>query len=167
MPTTTTDPVLPPARMRQLPRDSQGRVTPWWAATLTDGSRSLEQWDPAKRLAGLRWRHCWMCGARRGRHSTYVVSPPAAVKMIVDTPGSHRDCSLYVAQAYPQPGVWMLWTSHRDRTVTYFDRPQVNIGTPVSVTWIVDGRPTDAVDLDLPAGSDAASLLTLYGDMSD
>jgi hypothetical protein len=125
--------------------------------------------DHAFLIRCLRSSLCWTCGERLSGHRTYVAGPMCGVNRTSAEPPSHRDCAIYAAKACPflsrpkarrrdaglpeaakvpagvgiarNPGVAMLWTTKGTKT-----KPDgrgnllFDIGDPVEVLWIAEGR---------------------------
>lgn len=90
-----------PPRIARLPRNTAGYPTPWFVATLGDGTRDFRIADQRRFGEALRHHRCWICGEPTGRYVAFVIGPMCAVNRISAEPPSHRECAVYAAQVCP------------------------------------------------------------------
>jgi hypothetical protein len=171
--TTTTEDLIP-YRMAGLPRDKHHRIVPWFVAWI-DGQPDFRVIRPGGIHTALRDQTCWLCGQRLGRNVAFLIGPMCAVNRVTAEPGSHLDCALYAAKVCPflttpgmrrresgvedavvpagvsirrNPGVALVWVS---RTWSTFPDGGggrlINVGDPVSATWLAEGRPATRTEV--------------------
>lgn len=90
-----------PAAMRGLPRNAQGYPTPWFVATLDDGTRDFRVADAEKRRTARRLNLCWVCGKQNGSFKAFVIGPMCALNRVSAEPPSHLACATYSARCCP------------------------------------------------------------------
>jgi hypothetical protein len=158
-----------PTRMRQLPISSTGYPTPWFVATLADGTRDFRVVDHNKIVQAIKRRLCWCCGQPLGKHLAFVIGPMCAVNRVTAEPPAHRDCALYSVRACPflskprmrrndvdlpegatqppghaiarNPGAMVLWMTDNYRPF----RPPgggvlIELGEPIELQFYREGR---------------------------
>lgn len=89
-----------PDRMKSLPVDERGYVVPWFVAW-EDGKPEFRAMDGAKWREAVRFRKCWVCGERLGRHMTFVAGPMCGINRTSSEPPSHLECAQWSARNCP------------------------------------------------------------------
>jgi len=162
---TTT--VMPP-HIAALDRDHHGRPIPWFVHRDDAG---VPDFRVARRDAladAILQSRCWVCGAHRGVHGSFVIGPMCAVNRISAEPPAHEDCAIYSARACPflstpsmgrretglpedrtapagtmelrNPGVTLVWTSKTWEPFKIDSGVLFDIGDPDTTRWFAHGR---------------------------
>lgn len=94
---------LPPLPdfMKGLPIDPRGYPTPWFVATLPDGTRDFRLADGMKRMQAVQMKRCWICGGVLGAHLAFVMGPANVITRSTSEPASHRSCADFAVAACP------------------------------------------------------------------
>jgi hypothetical protein len=166
----------PPLRIGKLPRDKRGYPVPWFVAMI-DGEPEFRAMDPEKFQTAIRFRKCWICGEGLGTYQVFVLGPMCGISRTTAEPPSHRECALWAARNCPflarphavrrqddlsrslrqyvaglpldrNPGVVLLWITRRYQVFNDGrGRPLIEIGAPVEVHWIYEGRPATRAEV--------------------
>jgi hypothetical protein len=172
-----------PDRMKRLPV-RRGYPVPWFVEWV-DADRNpmlIGEGEPAFHImSGVRFSraltesHCWVCGGRLGRYSTFVVGPMCVVNRTSAEPPSHLDCAEWSARNCPflarphakrravtepvrevagimierNPGVTAVWTTRRPSVFNDGKGGLLfDIGEPEHVSWWAEGRPATRAEVD-------------------
>ena len=161
--------------MRSLPLDRHGRPIPWFVATLDDGTRDPRIADSDRWADAVRFRLCWVCGQKLGRHLAFVIGPMCAVNRVSSEPPSHRDCAIYSARACPflatptmrrrtsnlpehresaggvalarNPGVALVWVTTGYHVERVDGGHLVFFDDPTETQWYCEGRPATRAEV--------------------
>jgi hypothetical protein len=179
-------PPLPP-RLRHLPLDGRGYPVPYFV-TWVNGSPDHRIADARKILDAIRFRWCWICGQRLGRHVTYAIGPMCAINRISSESPAHAECAEYSARACPfltrphahrreagkpegvtdpagvmirrNPGVVLLWSTREPlRPVKAPNGLLFQIGEPEALQIYAEGRPATQEEVAAAFESGVALLL--------
>lgn len=157
-----------PGRIRNL-RVSRGYPVPWFVQWLGH-EPEFRLMDPAKLVAAVHERRCWVCGETLGRYLSFLIGPMCGVNRVSSEPPSHRECAVWSAKNCPflsrphatrredtltqaaekgvagvmikrNPGVAMVWTTKKYRVFPDDKgKPLFDIGEPETVEWYSEGR---------------------------
>ena len=145
-------------------------------AKIIDGKPDIRVIDPAKVVASIKEKRCWLCGKPLGVHLAFVIMPISAVTRSTGEPPSHLDCALYAMRACPfltrpfmrrrhagmpegigapghvqmsNPGASVLWVT---RSYRPFPGPNggilISVGPPDRVDWWAEGRLATRAEVD-------------------
>jgi hypothetical protein len=89
-----------PDRIKRLPLTATGYPVPWFAAWI-DNVPDLRCVRPNGIKIAYERKICWVCGEPLGRNFAMTLGPMCAVNRTISEPPSHRECSIYSAQACP------------------------------------------------------------------
>jgi len=155
-----------PERIKRLPMDARGFPVPWFVVWY-DGKPDFRVTDADKKQLAVTARLCWVCGEPMGPDLCFVATPICAIYRDAPEPPCHRECGIFAAQACPfltkprmrrwesgmpeesvpavgdvdmSPGAAMLWITRSYRTREVDDDIVFEMGEPVEVLWIVEGR---------------------------
>lgn len=159
-----------PKKMRHLPLDHRGFPTPWFVATLEDGTRDFRIASTAKRVEAVKKKLCWVCGDRLGRFKSFVIGPMCAVSRTTSEPPCHLECAIFSATACPflskprmkrndkdfddigvqpapgymierNPGCVCVWTTLSYKPFKVAkDDWLITMGDPVDTRWYAEGH---------------------------
>lgn len=179
-----------PSRMQGLPVDERGYVVPWFVDWI-DGKPEFRAMDVGKWIAAVRFKWCWVCGGRLGRHMTFVAGPMCGVNRTSSEPPCHLECAEWSARNCPflnnpeqirregdgvtgdeksiggmairrNPGVSMLWTC-KDYSV--FDDGKggrlIQMGEPEHVKWYACGKPATREQVQASIDAGLPALVTM------
>lgn len=91
-----------PKRMQSLPRDSKGRIVPFFVNKPEDGSDpDFRIVDPRLLILCYTENRCWVCGQKMGVHKCFVSGPMCCVNKVSSEPPSHYECAHYSVQVCP------------------------------------------------------------------
>lgn len=90
-----------PSRVNKLPRDKRGFPVPWFVAWNAEGEPVFQAMDPAKLVAAIKFKRCWICGEQLGKFSTFTIGPMCVCNRLSSEPPAHLDCSTFAVQNCP------------------------------------------------------------------
>lgn len=156
-----------PARMHKLPINDRGFPVPWFVAKVK-GEWDFRVVDPAKLLACVKNRRCWLCGEPLGQFLSFVIGPMCSINRVSSEPPSHRDCAEYAVRACPflskpamrrndkdlpehggiagnavmhNPGATLIWVTKKYHPFNDEKGGLLfQIGPPVETIWYAEGR---------------------------
>jgi hypothetical protein len=166
-----------PDKIKRLPISSEGYPTPWFVATLPDGTRDFRVADEGKMYDAIKRSLCWVCGQQLGVHKAFILGPMCVITRTTSEPPSHLECAEYSAVACPfltkpkmrrnraedlpegherpggvmldrNPGVCAIWVTRSFKLFREQNKILFTVGDPEKVMWLAGGRAARRPEID-------------------
>lgn len=176
---------LPP-RIARLPLSQRGYPVPWFVPWI-DGEPEFVAMDDRKRVEAVRFKKCWVCGEKLGRHLAFVIGPMCGINRTTSEPPSHLDCARWSACNCPfltqrqeerrehglpehagcpgvglkrNPGVALVWVTDSFRPFSDGKGSWlIRVGDPQSVEFYSHGRTATRAEIEASIDSGLPLLL--------
>lgn len=162
-----------PTRMQSLPVDDRGYPVPYFVAWI-DGKPDHRVMDGSKLPRAVAKKLCWLCGQEMEVLNSFVIGPMCAITRTIGEPPSHWDCACWAAVTCPfltrpqakrraanlpsdakwegnglkrNPGAVAVWQTESFRPFKSAGGVLFNIGEPVQVKWVCEGRDASAAEV--------------------